>query len=181
MPIASTLSLMASHHISSPLSFEVSKFQLLRNQLLERYPNTDDETLADTLEGITNLHEMIAAVIRSALVDEALGSGLSARLDDMKERQSRLEVRASKKRELAVQAMSEAGLAKLEQPDFTASTRAGVAALVVVSEQTIPEAYWLPQPPKLDRQRLIGELTRGGAIPGVELSNPRPVLMVRTK
>ena len=47
---------------------------------------------------ITDLHEMIAAVIRSALVDEALGSGLRARLDDMKERLWRLEVRASKKR-----------------------------------------------------------------------------------
>jgi hypothetical protein len=77
--------------------------------------------------------------------------------------------------------MSETGLAKLEQPDFTASVRAGVPALVVVSEQTIPEAYWLTQPPKLDRQGLLGELKRGGAIPGVELNNPMPVLMVRTK
>src|SRR5262249_48225842 len=181
MPIASIISFMASHNTSSPLSIEASKFQLLRNQLLERYPQTDDETLADTLEGITDLHEMIAAVIRSALVDEALGSGLRARLDDMKERQSRLEVRASKKRELALQSMSETGLAKIEQPDFTASTRAGMPALVVVSEQTIPEAYWLTQPPKLDRQALLSELKRGGAIPGVELGNPRLVLMVRTK
>ena len=141
----------------------------------------EEERLLNTLEGITNLHEMIAAVIRSALVDEALGSGLRARLDDMKERQSRLEARASKMRELALQAMSETGLAKLEQPDFTASVRAGVPALVVVSEQTIPEAYWLTQPPKLDRQGLLGELKRGGAIPGVELNNPMPVLMVRTK
>jgi len=117
---------------------------------------------------ITDLHEMIAAVIRSALVDEALGSGLRARLDDMKERLWRLEVRASKKRELALQAMSKTGLTKLEQPDFTASTRAGVPALVVVSEQAIPEAYWLTQPPKLD-------------CPGLELSNPKPILMVRTK
>jgi hypothetical protein len=54
-------------------------------------------------------------------------------------------------------------------------------ALLVLSEQTIPEAYWLPQPPKLDRQGLLGELKRGVAIPGAELSNPKPVLMVRTK
>ena len=137
--------------------------------------------LLDTLEGITDLHEMIAAVIRSALVDEALRSGLRSRLDDMRERLSRLELRASKKRLLALEAMTEAGLSKLEQPDFTASARAGSAALVVIAEERIPEAYWLPQPPKLDRQGLLGELKRGAVIPGAELSNPKPVLMVRTK
>ena len=163
------------------LNVKAQQYVRLREHLLQAFPALDVETLADTLEGITDLHEMIAAVIRSALVDEALGFGLRTRLDDMKERQSRLEVRASKKRELALQAMSETGLTKLEQPDFTASTRAGVPALVVVSEQVIPEAYWLTQPPKLDRQGLLGKLNRGSAMPGVELSNPKPVLMVRTK
>jgi hypothetical protein len=165
----------------SPFTTEVPKYQILKERILAAHPDLDDETLADTLEGITDIHEMIAAVIRSALVDEALGSGLRVRLGDMKERQSRLEVRASKKRELALQAMNETGLAKLEQPDFTASARTGVPALVVVSEQSIPEAYWLTQPPKLDRQGLLGELKRGGAIPGVELSNPKTVLTVRTQ
>ena len=73
------------------------------------------------------------------------------------------------------------GLTKLEQPDFTASARAGSPALIVIAEDSIPEAYWLPQSPKLDRQGLLGELKRGAAIPGAELSNPKPVLMVRTK
>ena len=160
---------------------EISKYRLLKQRLISDFPDLDQHTEIDTLEGITDLHEMIAAVIRSALVDEALRAGLRGRLDDMKERLSRLEVRASKKRELALHAMSEVGLSKLEQPDFTASTRAGSPALIVMSEQTIPEAYWLPQPPKLDRQGLLGELKRGAAIPGAELSNPKPVLMVRTK
>ena len=164
-----------------PLKSELQLYHRLREWLLEYLPEVDDETIRDTLEGITDLHEMIAAVIRSALVDEALQGGLRGRLDDMKARLSRLEVRASKKRELALHAMSEAGLGRLEQPDFTASTRAGSPGLIVVSEQVIPEAYWLPQPPKLDRQGILGELKRGAAIPGAELSNPKPVLMVRTK
>ena len=163
------------------LTVEASKYSQLKQSLIAQYPEADEDTLLDTLEGITDLHEMIAAVIRSALVDEALQLGLRGRLDEMKERMSRLELRAGKKRELALHAMSEAGLTKLEQPDFTASTRAGSPALIVVSEQTIPEAYWLPQPPKLDRQGLLGELKRGAAVPGAELSNPKPVLMVRTK
>ena len=163
------------------LSIEAAKYLQLREQIVRAYPDVDDETLSGTLEGITDLYEMIAAVIRSALVDEALHTGLSSRMDDMRERLSRLDFRASKKRELALHAMSEVGLSKLEQPDFTASTRCGSPGLVVTSEQTIPEAYWLPQPPKLDRQGLLGELKRGAAIPGAELSNPKPVLMVRTK
>ena len=93
-----------------PLALEVSTYQALRGRLLNEWPEIDEETLADSLEGITDLHEMIAAVIRSALVDEALHAGLRFRLDDMRERLSRLEVRAAKKRQLALEAMSEVGL-----------------------------------------------------------------------
>jgi hypothetical protein len=163
------------------LQTEVRRYQLLGEKIIQEFPSTDDETIRDTLEGITDLHEMIAAVIRSALVDEALHAGLRFRLDDMRERLSRLELRASKKRELALKAMTEVGLSKLEQPDFTASARAGTPALVVIAEESIPGAYWLPQPPKLDRQAILGELKRGIEIPGAEMSNPKPVLSVRTK
>jgi Gp157 protein len=181
MPMASTLGPMASLTNLHPLAGEVSKHQLLKQRLLESYPDCDDETLTDTLEGITDLHEMIAAVIRSALVDEALQAGLRFRVDDMKERLSRLELRAAKKRQLALEAMTEAGLSKLEQPDFTASARAGTPAVVVIAQDRIPEAYWLPQPPKLDRQAILGELKRGLDIPGAQMSNPKPVLSVRTR
>jgi Gp157 protein len=147
------------------LQTEVRRYHILRERIIQEFPDTDDETIRDTLEGITDVHGMIAAVIRSALVDEALGSGLRARLDDMKERQSRLEVRASKKRELALQAMSETGLTKLEEPDFTASARAGVPALVVVSEQAVPETYWLTQPPKLDRRVCLASSSAVALLP----------------
>jgi Siphovirus Gp157 len=164
-----------------PLKNELQLYQTLRERLVEHLPDLDDQTTRDTLEGITDLHEMIAAVIRSALVDEALCAGLRFRVDDMKERLSRLELRVDKKRELALAAMTEVGLAKLEQPDFTASTRAGSPALVVTAEDRIPETYWLPQPPKLDRQAILGELKRGIEIRGARMSNPKPVLSVRTR
>ena len=163
------------------LKSELIRYQRTKERLLAAWPELDSHTLEDTLEGITDLHEMIAAVIRSALVDEALHFGLRSRLDDMKERLSRLELRANKKRELALDAMTEAGLTKLEQPDFTAFTRAGSPALVIIAEGNIPESYWLPQPPKLDRQAILAELKRGIEVPGAQMKNPKPVLSVRTK
>src|SRR6476620_4394359 len=86
------------------LKGQVQIYNCLRQKIMDQYIELDDETIRDTLEGITDLQEMIAAVIRSALVDEALHAGLRFRVDDMKERLSRLELRASKKRELALEA-----------------------------------------------------------------------------
>ena len=61
------------------LKNELQLYNRLHERLLEQLPDIDDETIRDTLEGITDLHEMIAAVIRSALVDEALHAGLRFR------------------------------------------------------------------------------------------------------
>ena len=163
------------------LQNSVGRYQTTKERLLSVWPEIDEQTLMDTLEGITDFHEMIAAVIRSALVDEALHAGLRFRVDDMKERLSRFELRAAKKRQLALDTMTEVGLTKLEQPDFTASARAGSPSLVVIAEERIPKSYWLPQPVKLDRQAVLAELKRGAEIPGVQLSNPQSVLSVRTK
>ena len=165
----------------SALPHDLHLYTYLRQKLLEAFPDADDETIRDTLEGLTTLHELIAEIIRSALIDEALQSGLRSRLQDMKERLSRLETRAAKKRELVLEAMSEAGLKKIEQPDFTASARVGPPSIVLLAEDLVPESYWVPQPPKLDRQALVGDLKQGDEIPGVQLSNPKPVLSVRTK
>ena len=102
-------------------------------------------------------------------------------LHEMKQRLVRLDQRSNKKRELALEAMTEVGLRKLVQPDFTASVRSGSPTLVVITEGSIPGAYWVPQPPRLDRQSLLADLKRGDNVPGVQLGNPKPVLTVRTK
>ena len=163
------------------VTVEASKYLQLKRKLIAQYPEADEDTLVDTLEGITDLHEMIAAVIRSALVDEALRIGLRSRLDDMKERLSRLELRASKKRELALRS-DDRGRGSPSWSSRTLPPQPELdPRLSWSSRKTIPEAYWLPQPSKLDRQAILGELKRGIEIPGVEMSNPKPVLSVRTK
>ena len=163
------------------LRHETQTYLTTRERLLTLWPDLDSETLADTLEGITDLHEIIAAVIRSALVDEALVSGLRQRMDDLRERLSRLSIRGEKKRQLAFEAMMDSGIKKLEQPDFTASLRTGAPSLVIAAEGEVPDEFWVPQPPKLARPALLAALKQGAEIPGALLSNSKPTLSVRTK
>ena len=163
------------------LRTEIQVYNLLRQRIEEDYPTLDDETIRDTLEGITTLHELIAELVRSALLDEALQTALRTRIEEMRMRLTRLAERGLKKRHLALEAMNEAGLKKLEQPDFTASARVGAPPLVVTSESDVPDSYWIPQPPKLDRQTLTSDLRRGDQVPGACLGNAAPILTVRTK
>ncbi len=163
------------------LASETAKYRLFRERVLTECPDLDEATLADTLEGITDLNAMVAAVIRSALLDQALAVGLKSRIDDLRARLDRLQLRAEKKRELALGAMESAGLKKLVESDFTASTRASPPALIVTSEGDIPAEFWIAQAPRLDRQGIVASLKRGVVVPGTVLSNPHPVLSVRTK
>src|SRR5215470_15124252 len=98
---------------SDVVKLETARYRTLRNRLLELFPEIDDETLGDTLEGITDLREMLAELVRSALEDQALSSGLSTRLTEMRARVQRLEYRAEKKRELARRVMAEAEICTL--------------------------------------------------------------------
>ena len=169
-------------HMSNQLIIgELSRFRIFRDRLLAEIPDLDSQTLADTLEGITDLKEMLAEVVRSALEDEALAAGLSTRLSDMKARLERFETRAKRKRQLALEAMTEAEIVKLIEADFTASVRHGAPTLEVVAEDRIPAAYWKPQPSKLDRQGLLAALKVGTTIEGAALAPPHLQLSLRTK
>ena len=163
------------------LAFSAIHYRAVRERLRVEDPELDEETLVDTVEGLTNLHEIVAAIIRSALGDEVLVQGLKGRIGEMQNRLGRLEDRASKRRQIARDVMVESEIKKITAPDFTVSIRPGSASLVVVDEAVIPHAFWEPREPRLNRQALLGELKSGAIIAGVQLSNPEPVLSVRSK
>ena len=163
------------------LQAELSKHKFIRDQLLSNIPNLDEETLADTLDGATDLKEVLTAVIRSALDDEAMAAGISTRLADLKARLDRFETRAKRKRQLALQAMAEAEMPKLIEPDFSASLKLGAPSVEIEAEDKIPAAYWKPQPAKLDKLGILAALKTGTEIDGAVLVAPKQQLTVRTK
>jgi Siphovirus Gp157 len=163
------------------LEFATINYRTIRDRLRTEDPQIDEQTLADTVEGLTDLHEILAAIIRAALADQALASGLEGRIGDMQARRDRLQDRATKRRQIAKDVMVELDLKKLSAPDFTASIRPGTPALMVIDEAAVPSIYWEPREPRLNRQELANDLKQGADIAGVALSNPQPVLSVRTK
>jgi len=156
-------------------------YQHVRDRIRTEHPDVDDATLADTVEGLTDLNEIVAAIVRSTLIDQAMAAGLRMRLKEMQERLDRLEDRASKRRGIARDVMLEADIKSITAPDFTVSVRPGTPSLAVADEKAIPATYWLPQPPKLDRQGLLAAIKQGNNISGACLSNAQPVLSVRAK
>ena len=163
------------------LDFAAIHYRSLRDRIRAQDPQIDEQTLADTVEGLTDLHEIVTAIIRSALADEALATGLKSRMADMQERLDRLQDRASKRRQIAKDVMVELDLQKVTAPDFTVSIRPGMPSLLVLDEAAVPSIYWQPVAPRLNRQELLSELKEGADIEGVTLSNTEPVLSVRTK
>ena len=163
------------------LDFAAITYRALRDRLRAEDSQIDDQTLADTVEGLTDLHEILTAIIRAALADQALANGLEGRIAEMQARRDRFQDRATKRRQIAKDVMVELDLKKLAAPDFTASIRPGMPALMVIDEAAVPSIYWEPREPRLDRQGLANDLKQGAEITGVALSNPEPVLSVRTK
>jgi hypothetical protein len=163
------------------LTFAVTVYRSIRDRILGEDPQIDEQTLADTVEGLTDLHEILMAIIRAALTDQALATGLEGRIEEMQARRDRLQDRATKRRQIAKDVMVDLDLKKLAAPDFTASIRPGTPALMVIDEAAVPSIYWEPREPRLNRQGLANDLKQGAEIAGVALSNPEPVLSVRTK
>ncbi|MGB2657890.1 MAG: siphovirus Gp157 family protein [Pseudolabrys sp.] len=163
------------------LEFASIAYRTIRDRIRAEDPKIDEQTLADTVEGLTDLHEIVAAIVRAALSDEALAAGLKGRIAEMQDRLDRLQDCAAKRRQIAKDVMVELDLKKITAPDFTVSVRPGMPALLVLDEAAVPSIYWQPRDPRLDRQGLLNDLKEGADITGVALSNPEPVLSVRIR
>jgi len=160
---------------------EISNYLILADQLKALYQDIDDETLLDTLEGISDLPELIQGLIRSSLEDEVLIRALKERVEDMQARLSRLKDRFERKRELASWAMSNAEISKMQTEDFTLSLRQGPSRLDIVDQENIPAEYFIPQPSRLDRSGLTAALKRGDVIPGAVLVEGEMHVAVRVR
>ena len=163
------------------LNLEAARYDALKRDLIETHEDLDEATLADTLEGLSELDAIIAAALRSALDDEALAAALRERIETQKSRLERIRNRARVKREACARVMARTGLRTVAADDITVTLRPPAQRLDIRDEQAIPEAFWRTPDPVLDRRSLTDVLKGGLEVDGAVLVEADPVVMVRVK
>jgi hypothetical protein len=163
------------------LRLEAAQYRELAAQIKQSYADIDDETLHDTLEGLSNLPDIIESIVRSSLEDDVLIVGLKSRIEDMSARLTRFRLRYDKKRELVAWAMGSTAIEKLEVSDFAVWLRQGAPRLDVTDESRLPASFLVPQPPKVDRTALTLALKAGQIVPGAALGTGAAHIAVKTR
>lgn len=158
--------------------------EYLKEQLRVQFPDEDDATLADTLEGESTLDQVLVSVMRSAEEDEMMVAGIKARLAELAERKTRIERRIEAKEGCVLRTMEKAELRKIEAPDFTLSLRAVPGKVVITDEALIPAEYMrTPETPAPvpDKKAIADAIKARTEVPGAMLSNGGVGLSIRRK
>jgi hypothetical protein len=160
----------------------VAEYRRQREALIAQFPELeeDGDTLADTLEGVTEAPDLISRFVRDAREDEAMADALAGMMKDMGERKQRLSHRASRRRDAALAIMQAMDLRKLEQADFTASIRAVPVKVEIEDEALLPDAYckFVRTP---DKSSIREAIMSDAVVPGARLSNGGETLAIRSK
>ena len=167
--------------INPRLDMEMHTYTAIKEWLRAEDPEIDERTLADTVDGLSDLTEILAEIVRAARKDETEAEVvLKGMIADMTERRARFNDRAERRRNMVRDAMERVGMKSLVMPDFTATVRKAPPHVVIIDEALIPPDYIEQRPHILKRE--IGEALKNGTpVDGAVLSNPGMSLTVRTR
>ena len=163
------------------LEFAAIAYRSIRDRLRAEDPTIDEQTLADTVEGLTDLHEILAAIIRSALADEALANGLKTAWAKCRTALIGCRIAPPSAGRSPRTPCSSSTSRRSRRPIFRSRSARACLPCRCSTKAAVPSIFWQPSAPRLKRQELINELKTGADIEGVALSNPEPVLSVRVK
>jgi uncharacterized protein YlxW (UPF0749 family) len=136
----------------------------------------DIQAIQDTLEGIEGMiadkAESIAKLIKSIEADIEAIQAEEKRLYD---RRKALENRRNSIKEYLETQLISAGIDKVKGTLFTISIQNNPPSVNIQDDATVPEKYYIPQPPKLDKRALLDDLKAGAVYEGIEMIQTRGV------
>lgn len=155
------------------LSKQMDAAKILREQIADIAAG-DPDFIRDTLEGETNLHEAIGALVLSISEDDELEEGVKRAIDNLKVRKDRFKRRAEMKRALVATAMEIGEIARIETPAGTVTAKAVPPKAVVTDESEIPTKFFETPPPVLSLKKLTAALKEREALLEAARANEDP-------
>lgn len=162
----------------------MSNFALTQSQVAAvalLLADSDDEQLKlDTLEGETDLFEIVRYLLGKVEEDEGVMAALAEQVSDRQSRKQAADHRIKRRREAIMALMQCAKLDKLTLPEATLSVRDGAPKAVVTDEAALPdELCRFKRSP--DMAAIKAEMESGRAVSGVTVDNGGPSLTIRRK
>jgi hypothetical protein len=150
--------------------------------ILELCPDLelDEQLKLSTLEGETELNEIVSLLLAENEDDEGNIDQIKAQIETRRERIARFERRIETRRNAIVSLMDTAMLTKLPLAEATVSLRTLKASPKVTDEEAVPDDYckFVRKP---DMEKIRAAFERGQPISGVTITNGGSSLSVRRK
>jgi hypothetical protein len=168
-----------NHHIA----LKTAKVDIRRAlAILDLCPDLelDEQLKLSTLEGETELNEIVSLLLAENEDDEGNIAQVKAQIDIRRERIARFERRIDARKNAIVSLMDTAQITKLPLPEATVSLRTLRPSPKVADEAALPDCFckFVRKP---DMEAIKGAFENGVPIPGVVISNGGASLTVRRK
>lgn len=148
---------------------------MLRDELAD-----DERAYLDTLEGETDLYELVRRLLNEIEADEGAQSALTAQIEERQARKQRAAERIKANRTAIMALMESAKVDRLTLPEATVSLRSNPPKPIVIDEASVPDVFCkFRRSP--DMAAIRAELESGGAVSGVSFDNGGTSLTVRRK
>lgn len=161
----------------------VDIWNAVKAAILAEHPDLadDDEALFDTVDGLTDAADIVAAIVRQSREDVAAVEALKALIGQYQARAERIAKRAETRKTAALRMMQAMGVRKIERPEFTLSVAQTPPRVIVTDRMLLPDDYWrVKREPDLS---LIRDVLKAGgvSVPGATLSNGGETLKVSVR
>lgn len=163
---------------------ELSKIDELKSilenmdALYDEQGNIDEQLLLDTIEGETNMHELLLEIENQVAEHETMAEAISLRIEQMQKRKSRSLKTANTLRVIILSAMDKAGIKTIKGDTATLTIKAKKRGLIIEDESAIPSDYFKMKP-TLEKAKILKDLNDGVEVKGALLDNGGISLQIR--
>lgn len=142
----------------------------------------DEQLKLSTLEGETNLFEIVSALLAQNEDDEGTIAALDEQVDVRAVRIERAKMRIEARKKAIMSLMDSAQETRLKLPEATLSLRTLKARPKVIDAELLPDGFYSTVTTKRpDHDAIQAAFERGQPIPGVTIANGGASLSVRRK